>query len=322
MNESQIKESIQCYVGLRPSAKLNIVTDTTEFMRVQAGDVLELAGKYYLVRGDEVEGRFGLDGDPKYWVKKAVDLSDGSAKIIKLVFYESFFMQLGEQRIKCYRSPLKEARVLEKVRFDPFFMQGFNVEDSAGNSVRIIDRVQGTRFYDLINKLDMDHETYFREVLPTIFPEILRSVEAIGRLHALDDVHGDIRNDHILIERDTGIYTWIDFDYSYDWAENRFGIDLFGLGNVLLFTIGKGFHHIKDINSCAPPGMRVRECVNADDLSLSFKYRVSNLRKLFPYIPESLNHVLMHFSCGTQVFYEHTEELLEDLRLGMRDLGL
>ncbi len=45
-----------------------------------------------------------------------------------------------------------------------------------------------------------------------------------------------------------------------------------------------------------------------------------NLRKLFPYIPESLNLILMHFAQGAEVFYETTEEILEDLRLALCDL--
>jgi hypothetical protein len=44
-----------------------------------------------------------------------------------------------------------------------------------------------------------------------------------------------------------------------------------------------------------------------------FHNRVANLKKIYPYIPESLNRVLMHFSAGSQVYYETTEELLEDL---------
>jgi hypothetical protein len=40
---------------------------------------------------------------------------------------------------------------------------------------------------------------------------------------------------------------------------------------------------------------------------------VANLKKIFPYIPESLNQVLMHFSKGANWFYENTAQLLSDL---------
>ncbi|GLI36146.1 hypothetical protein [Desulforhabdus amnigena] len=314
MNESQIKEKIEHYLHRPIRQKLNIFQDTTEYMKIGSGDVLELGGKFYFVRGEEVEGRFGMDGDPKYWVKKVIDLDDGSSKIVKLVFFESFFLQLGTESIKCFRSPQKEARILEKIRNDPYFMQGFNVQDKAGNSVRIIDRIQGKRFFDYILDLAMDHEAYFYNKFPEIFDNILLCIEAIRRLHSYKELHGDIRNDHIFIDKETGIYKWIDFDYTYDWAENPFGVDLFGLGNVLLLTIGGGFHTVQDLSACGPEGMQLKTCLTEDDMSLFFKHRVMNLKKLFPYIPDEMNHILLHFSHGAEVFYESTEELLHDLK--------
>ena len=320
MNESQLREKIAYYLHRPYKQKINILHDTTEFMKVNSGDVLELEGRFYFVRGEEVEGRFGMDGDPKFWVKKAIDLSDGSSKIIKLVFLESFILQLGMESIKCFRSPQKEARILEKIRNDPYFMQGFNVPDAKGNPVRIIDRIEGKRFYDYLLEMPMSHEVYFHENFPVIFDNVISCIEAIQRLHSLNELHGDIRNDHVLIEKHTGIYTWIDFDYTYDWAENPFGIDLFGLGNILLLTVGKGFHTVADLNACGPEGMQLKSCLDEDDMSLFFKLRVMNLRKLFPYIPETMNDILMHFSHGAEVFYESTEELLSDLKTCRKDL--
>lgn len=314
MNETELRERIDQYSRFPLKGKLNIVTDTTEFMNVGSDDVLELEGAYYLVTGEEIEGRFGLDGEPKFWVKRAIDLSNGSVKVIKLVFYESFVMQLGNLPIKCFRSPNKEARILAKTSGDPYFMKGFTVNDGVGNAVRIIERIQGTRYYDFILNLQMDHEAYFYELFPTIFRNLIDCFEAIRRLHAMEELHGDIRNDHILIDRETGRYTWIDFDYSYDWSENPFGVDLFGLGNILLLSLGKGFHVLPDLAACGPRGMDVISCLTPADLSLFFRNRIINLRKLFPYIPDSLNNVLLHFSQGADVFYEKAAELLDDLQ--------
>lgn len=74
-----------------------------------------------------------------------------------------------------------------------------------------------------------------------------------------------------------------------------------------------GFHNLPDLSACAPEGMQVKSCVAPSDLSLFFKHRIINLQKLFPYIPDELNHVLMHFAQGAEVFYETTQELLDDL---------
>jgi hypothetical protein len=40
---------------------------------------------------------------------------------------------------------------------------------------------------------------------------------------------------------------------------------------------------------------------------------VANLRKVYPYIPEALNKILLHFSKGANYFYENTGQLIEDL---------
>jgi hypothetical protein len=321
MNELLLKEKIKEYSRFSHSDKVNIVTDTSEFMNIKADDVLELAGRFYLVRGEEVEGRFGLDGEPKFWVKKAVDLADGSHKVIKLVFHESFTMHLGSLPIQCFRSPQKESRILDKTRDDPHFMQGFTVYDPSGNFIRIIDKIQGTRFYDYINNLIEDHETYFHTDFPMILDNVILCIEAIWRLHQMEEVHGDIRNDHIFIDRKTKTYIWIDFDYSYQWAENPFGVDLYGLGNILLFTVGKGFHNVPDLAGGGQLRAKLLSSLTADDMSLFFKSRVANLQKLFPYIPDSLNHILLHFSQGTEVFYETSQELLTDLKAFRSELA-
>lgn len=94
MNEQELKERIEQLTGFKHLGRLNVVTDTSEFMAIQPDDILKLDGKYYLIRGDEYETRFGLEGEPKFWVKKVIDLGDESLKIITLVFHESVYMSI------------------------------------------------------------------------------------------------------------------------------------------------------------------------------------------------------------------------------------
>jgi len=49
------------------------------------------------------------------------------------------------------------------------------------------------------------------------------------------------------------------------------------------------------------------------DLNIVFNHRVVNLKKVYPYIPQELNRVLLHFSKGANRFYETTDQLLNDL---------
>lgn len=282
-----------------------VFTNTTEFMNIGYGDVIALGGRHYLVMGDESERRFGME-DPKFWVKRCLELESGQYRILKLEFQESFDQHIGSLTITCHRSATKEARILRLVAGDVRFMQGQGVKDEAGNLVRVLERVAGRRLDLNIEDIHTSHREYFFDVYPGILERFLAACRAIHLLHQHGETHGDIRRDHLYVDHKTGDYCWIDFDYGYDSVENPFGLDLFGLGNILSFITGKGVHNIQAVDTDA---LGITEA----DCALFFRNRVVNLRKLFPYIPEDLNLVLMHYSSESEVFYETVPELLADL---------
>jgi len=290
---------------------LRVFTEAPDFFDVAPYDVMHLAGRYYLIRGHEFEGRFGLEETPKYWVKRAIDLETGEKKILKFVFHETFTDHLGSVTVKYVRSPEKEARVLAAVRGHPNFMQGFPVIDPSGHNIRIIDRIPGKPLDHLIDGWRLTHEVYFHEKMPGVLQNLVTVFEAMGFLHRAGEKHGDIRRDHILVEHSTGTYKWIDFDLDYYGPEHPFGVDIFGLGNVLLYAVGMGIHTVSDIHRHRP---EVFKTLYEEDTSLVLSHRVCNLRKLFPYVPVALNNILLHFSLGADVFYESVDELLYDLR--------
>ena len=231
-------------------------------------------------------------------------------KIIKLVYYEKFIANVGEIRFECFRSPRKEARILDLVRGHPNFMHGVSTSDEKGNTIRILDYISGKTLHDTIDGIKASHEVYFHEIFPDILDQFIECVEAIRFLHENGEKHGDIRRDHIFIDGETKRYRWIDFDFNYRHRENMFGYDLFGLGNVLLYLAGKGDVLINNLKKENPEIIaRLAEA----DLNIVFYNRVTNLQKIFPYIPDALNQILMHFSKETNWFYENTSQLLEDL---------
>jgi hypothetical protein len=305
------------YPGFDRPGKL--VADTTEFMRIGYGDVIQLGGLHYLVRRDEAECRFGLE-DPKFWVKRCRCLETAEPAILKLVFHESFPLRIGPLEITCFRSPRKEARILDLVRDDFRFMQGLAIPDAAGNTVRVLEVIRGKPIDIVVDCIDADHETYFRRHFPEVLGRFIGACEAIGFLHQHGEKHGDVRRDHLFIESRTGQYRWIDFDYTFQSHESPYGLDLFGLGNILLFIVGKRIHSIHDMGSYGF-GADVLRSLTQEDMSIMFPYRVMNLRKLYPYVPEELNRVLMHFSAGSSVYYETVDELLDDLRPVHRTLA-
>lgn len=288
-----------------------IFTDTTNFIAIDYGDIILIDQNRYKVTGHERERRFGMD-DPKFWVKRAVDLETGASKIIKLSHFESFDTYLGGIKIERFRNPDKEGAILEFTEKHPYFMQGKVHRDSKGNNIRVLDIVHGANFFVHIGLLKMDYETYFHTTLPGILKHIVRAFEAIRFLHINGLRHGDIRNDHIIVEENTGNYVWIDFDYDYQSSENPYGLDLFGLGNILIYSIGKGFHTHHAIQDRSVYGDLI-DRVEQEDFSLLDKGRFLNLKKMYPDIPSTLNDVLMHFSRGANIYYEFVEEIIEDL---------
>ncbi|PIP38437.1 MAG: protein kinase [Desulfobacterales bacterium CG23_combo_of_CG06-09_8_20_14_all_51_8] len=298
--------------------KERIFKDTTNFFAIDYGDFLHIDGWRYLIKGHEREERFGLD-EPKFWVKKAADLETGERKIIKLSFFESFEATVGKVKIPCFRNPEKEGAILELVGDHPNFMHGFACYDEKGNNVRVLDIVQGKNFYRYLNSLEMEHYPYFKEVLPGILEKLLVLFESLRLLHHNGFRHGDIRNDHIIIEEKTGNYVWIDFDYDFDSVENPFSLDIMGLGNILLYALGKGFHNLRETDG-TNENLLYQDLISRvtpEDFSIVHKWRFMNLKKLYPYIPRGLNNILAHFTLGSDVFYESVDEILADLKTCM-----
>ena len=288
-----------------------IYRKTTEFMDINYGDVICLGNSHYLVLRNESECRFGLE-DPKYWVKRCQELETKERKILKLKFHENFIMNIGKLKIHCFRSPEKEARILSLVRNDFRFMQGQPILDNAGNVVRVLDIVRGKQIDTMVENIEAGHFTYFHEHFPNILERFISACEGIKYLHAHGEKHGDIRRDHLFVDTFTGCYRWIDFDYTFEFNENPFGLDIFGLGNILLFLVGKMEHnsaYLREVGFSE----EIISTITPGDYSLMFPNRIVNLKKIYPYIPTELNRILCHFSAASEVFYESVEELLMDL---------
>ena len=308
--EKELLRMIRQWVTRERVPKRVKIKDTSDFFRVDYDDVVVLGGIPYFVRNNEREGRFGIDDEQKFWVKRALQLLTGEVKILKWVFKERFQARIGNLVFECVRSPQKEARILELVRGRPEFMQGETVIDSAGNQLRILDYIRGRTLGQHALEMGKDHEDFFFNFYPALLDEFIKIIEAIRFLHEHNEKHGDIRRDHIIKDMTTGRYRWIDFDFNYQHGESRFGYDLFGLGNVLLFITGRGDVTTYRLLQEAP---EVLDRLTQDDVNIVFRNRVNNLRKVYPYVPEKLNRILMHFSLSAHLYYDETRELLEDL---------
>jgi hypothetical protein len=303
-----------------PRRQPRIFRDTSDFTRIDYGDIINVDNRYFLVVGYTKEGRFGIEEQPKQWVPKVFDLDSGERKILKLVFHENFTLELGPLKVTCYRRPEKEGQVLELVRGNSMFMQGRSVLDDAGNLVRILDIVSGSRLDTAIGRIDCDQNDYLAHHAEEILRRFLKSVEAIILLHHHGFKHGDIRRDHILIDREGGHYRWIDFDYDFYLPERPFAMDLIGLGNILLYILGRKNWRPVDVLQHPEMGERVLAGLHMNDLSLLSRDRVFNLRKLYPELPKCFNDILLHFSTGTSVMYDTVTEFYDDLAASLHQV--
>jgi hypothetical protein len=300
---------IEELTGWRPRRDLQVLTDTTESMDMRRGHVLHLGGRLYAVLGHAYESRFGISDQPKYWVLRTVELESGRDFIVKAVFHEEFIVRIGPLRIRCYRSAAKESAVLELVRGDARFMQGGTVFDDTGNRVRILDSIPGPTVYSHVMTSRYSHEAYVFGEMRSLLRRLIESIEAIQTLHEHDLCHGDIRNDHIIIDSRTGRLRWIDFDLKQDSLD----FDIWSIGNILSFVVGKGIRSFHQVLRSDAFSDATKASLTADDASAFHEYRVINLRKLFPYVPKPLNDLLMRFSVGATDHYRHMEQVAADL---------
>ena len=318
LSDAEARQFIARYAGPdRVPLHFKIITDTSDFFRVEYNDVVVLGGVPYWVKRCEKEGRFGLDDEPKFWVRRAIELTTGATRILKMVFHEQFTTIIADVKIICFRSPKKEARLLDLVAGHRNFMHGCWALDAAGNNVRILEFIYGPRFDDVVTGYGTDHHDYFHHYFLKVLDQYIDLVLAIKFLHDQGEKHGDIRRDHIIWDEKTQANRWIDFDYNFQQGESLFSFDMQGLGNLIIFLVGRGDVLVEDLYH------KQRELFDSlwgEDLSISYKNRVANLKKIYPYIPDSLNRILLHFSFGANIFYETTDQLLDDLALARADM--
>ncbi len=312
-----IRKRVFEYAGLKLPSQFNITTDTSNFTTILRNNILCLEGEYFLVRGNMYESRFSLEDFPKYWVKSGIELNTGKRVILKWEFNENFIFHIGALNIKCYRSSQKEIDILKLVNHNPHFMHGRTLVDAVGTPVKIINFIKGRTFYQIINSLEIPHEQYFSDYLPGVLVELRKCIKAIEFIHEHDYYHGDIRNDHIIIDDSTKTWRWIDFDLNQDFAD----FDIWSLGNILLYATGNGEHTRPNIEKNNDISQQLKNKILAEDMSAFFKHRVMNLKKIFPYIPDKLNRILMSFSISTTVFYETITDIILDLDEVIDELG-
>ena len=189
-------------------------------------------------------------------------------------------------------------------------MQGRSFSDDSGNNVRVMDFIGSRSLYDEIREMKLNHEQYYYTRLSSIMKKLIFCYEGIQMLHDNSLVHGDIRSDHILIDEVNDEFRWIDFDLYQNFDE----YDVWLLGRVLHFTVGRGMNTIHAIENSGRFSPEILSSLQPTDIGWYYPHRIMNLKKLYPYINSDLNDILMKFSVGAKVHYSTVFELIQDLK--------
>jgi serine/threonine protein kinase len=304
-----------CELGVELHSDPRIFVDTSNYLDIDRGDVLDLGGELYLVLGNEREGRFGIEEQPKYWVKHVMGIPGGQGYVVKLVFEESFTTRVANQAFECMRSAAKEARILEVVRDHPNFMHGRAVVDTAGNLVRIAEFIRGDTLLAYFGaRGGLKHEEYTEQLLPQMLAKAWHCISGIAFLHAQGYCRGDIRNDHLILDDTDGRARWIDFDFT----RPSLTFDVWSLGNVINCVVAKGFVTFHNLQHTRPD---LASKVDRSDASIFFPHRVMNLDKIYPWIPGRLVPILRRFAVAGTTRYERADQVVDDLGACMDALG-
>jgi len=303
-------QRIRELTGWPETGRVRILTDTSDCMRILRGHVVRIGGRDFVIEGNRHETRFGIGDQPKCSVFGALGLETGRDMILKTVFHEEFNVHIGVFRVRCYRSPQKEAHVLDVVLGDGRFMQGYTELDEAGNHVRIIEFIKGPSIFQRIHNSRRSHEAYYHEGLPGVPQHLTACLEAIEYLHDHGTCHGDIRHDHVIIDRETGRYRWIDFDLNQPVSD----FDVWSMGNILNYAVGRAINSFHVVPRSDKFYDAVRRSLHPADGSAFYGYRLINPEKLFPCLSQRLNDILMHFAIRPRGHYGTMDELLSDDR--------
>ena len=178
-SQESLQELTSKWLSQVQGQRFKVYKDTTDFFSIEYGDIVILEGNPFLIRHNVKEGRFGLDDEEKFWVKRSIDLCSGMTKIIKFVFFEKFNAHIGEIEFECFRSPRKEARILNLVKDLPNFMHGYSVQDDHENIVRVLEFIYGISLAEHIREvaMTMQHEAYFYQYFPKVLDNFILCVE-------------------------------------------------------------------------------------------------------------------------------------------------
>jgi hypothetical protein len=82
------------------------------------------------------------------------------------------------------------------------------------------------------------------------------------------------------------------------------------MGTLLAYVVGKGYLVFSDIKRHHPD---IAGTIRPEDMQGVFPSQLANLKRVYPYIHDDLNGLLLRFSQGAGVVYRDAKELASDI---------
>ena len=285
-----VKELVKNTIRNIVASSRKIIEDTTKKKNV--GDIVRLGRARYRI----VRSRHNT-----FHTKKARRLDTNEYVWLK-------FHLAGAQMGKM------EARRIKKLQERPIdhFVNGQTFEDSKGNIVNIFEHIEGETLHEVIQGIKVGHREYFKDHFPDLALKLLDLARALQELHErLKITHSDIHLKNIIIQDGTRKPFLIDYDFPI-MSERYSDIEELGLSLLdlaLKSTCAEGSHTLYDFPKLEFTGGELWD-----------EEVILNARKIYSYIPEDINNILLRFADDCENRYKTASEFADDLEKALRNM--
>lgn len=279
-----------------------------EFTQTGVGEVIEVDGVRYQVIAIPEERIYDELDAAHLFVRIVRTVGTREKRVLKV----GPTMDLADTDEPSIKSAVKESEILRLVQGNRGFVQGVGRVPTGCDFVLCdMEYMEGPTLPEWIKSMPQDHKTYYRDMFPFLAARFADAARALHELHEAGRIsqseygyHGDMgQGDCLIYDQSRSTLRWFDLNLVLLGDRNGVAEDINELGKIFRFIVGKRLHTVGTFAQHPElyPHARVRPAdfsredlvdLGVDDLSL---LPVVNLGKLFPYISDEVNALLMQF---------------------------
>lgn len=233
---------------------------------------------------------------------RAEDLESGKSVVLK-------FQGKGK---KCSGY---ERDFFAKVPSHDNIVRGYSLVDESGDILIVTEFTEGEKLQDYLSEFGVDHKRYFLESFPEILNNFMGAIRGVEHI-VKNGFYNEFAIYHIWIDKKTGRYILFDFDLPSTELSKLQALK--DLESSTISNIGGSLCEI-----VAPLGIYEYEAVHDEemyfdelgitDADFNEYNLLVDLQKVYPYIPDELNKILLRFGRDASNPYTSISELYSDL---------